>query len=75
LPPHASPRELNRLNVNYVVVGGGAEEYYPELCAYLGQTNDYHLVDSRAYTSKLARGAELWKLYQRTSSKPIVPSS
>jgi hypothetical protein len=75
LPPHASPRELNRLNVNYVVVGGGAEEYYPELCAYLGRTNDYHLVDSRAYTSKLARGAELWKLYQRTSSKPIVPSS
>jgi len=75
LPPNASPRELNRLNVNYVVVGGGAEESYPVLCAYLRRTNDYQLVNSQAYTSKLARGAELWKLYYRTSSKPIVPAS
>jgi hypothetical protein len=66
LPPHATPADLTKLNVNYVVVGGGAEELYPELCNYLRQTNDYHLVSSRDYTSKLARGPEAWQLFGRS---------
>ena len=65
LPGHATPAELNRLAVNYVVVGGGANEVYPELCAFLHQTNGYQLVESREYTSKLARGAEAWQLFER----------
>ena len=71
LPPHATLDDFIRLNVNYVVVGAGAADYYPELCSYLCMTNDnilddYHLVASHDYTSKLARGPESWQLFRRT---------
>ena len=58
-----------------MIVGGGADETYPEICDYLEKSGDYILVLSHDYTSKLIRGAETWKLYRRTSSKPIAPSS
>ena len=72
LAPHASQRELDRWQVNYVVVGGGAEDKYPELCSYVEQSGDYELVISQDYTSKLVRGAETWKLFRR---KVLLPFS
>jgi hypothetical protein len=71
LPPHAAQRDLDRFQVNYVIVGGGAEEEYPELCSYLEQSGDYELVISHDYTSKLARGAETWKLFRRKVLLPV----
>ncbi len=71
LPRHASQRDLNRRQVNYVIVGGGAEVEYPELCGYLEQSGDYELVLSRDYTSKLVRGAETWKLFRRKALLPV----
>lgn len=71
LAPHANQRELNRLQVNYVIVGGGAEEQYPELCRDLEQSSDYELVASHGYTSKLARGVETWKLFRRKALLPV----
>ena len=71
LPPHAVQRDLNRLPVNYVIMGGGAAEQYPELCSYLEQSDDYELVISRDYTSKLVRGAETWKLFRRKALLPV----
>jgi len=71
LPPHAVQRDLNRLQINYVIVGGGAEESYPELCSYLEQSGDYELVLSHDYTSKLVRGAETWKLFRRKALLPV----
>jgi hypothetical protein len=71
LAPHAGQRELNRLQVNYVIVGGGAEEKYSELCSYLEQSGDYDLVLSHDYTSKLVRGAETWKLFRRKALLPV----
>jgi hypothetical protein len=65
LPPHATPKELNQLGARYVVVGGGAEVEYPELCDYLAKSGDYDLVMKRDYTSKLARGPEPWMLFCR----------
>ena len=66
MPPYARSSDLNKLDVNYVVIGGGASDFYPELCFYLQhQTNAYQLVISHDYTSKLARGPESWQLYQR----------
>jgi uncharacterized protein YozE (UPF0346 family) len=54
-----------------VIVGGGAEEQYPELCSYLEQSGDYELVLSHDYTSKLARGPETWKLFRRKVLLPV----
>ena len=71
LPPHAVQRDLNRWQVNYVIVGGGAAEQYPELCSYLEQSGDYELVLSHDYTSKLVRGAETWKLFRRKVLLPV----
>ena len=71
LAKKASPRELNRQQVNDVIVGGGAEEQYPELCRYLEQSGDYELVLSHDYTSKLGRGAETWKLFRRKVLLPV----
>jgi hypothetical protein len=71
LAKNASPRELNRQQVNYVIVGGGAEEQYPELCRYLEQSGDYELALSHDYTSKLSRGAETWKLFRRKVLLPV----
>jgi hypothetical protein len=70
-PPHAVQRDLNRWQVNYVIVGGGAAEQYPELCSYLEQSGDYELVLSHDYTSKLVRGAETWKLFRRKVLLPV----
>jgi hypothetical protein len=67
LPPHATPKELNQLGARYVVVGGGAEVEYPELCDFLAKSGDYQLVMARDYTSKLVRGPEPWKLFLRNS--------
>jgi hypothetical protein len=71
LPPHAVQRDLDRWQVNYVIVGGGAKEQYPELCGYLEQSGDYELVISHDYTSKLAVGAEIWKLFRRKVLLPV----
>jgi hypothetical protein len=71
LVSHANQRELNCLRVNYVIVGGGAEEHYSTLCRYLEQSGDYELVASRDYTSRLARGAETWKLFRRKVLLPV----
>ena len=65
LSNHSAPDSLNQLAVNYVIIGGGAEDDFPELCAYLRQTNDFELIESRDYTSKLKRGAETWQLFRR----------
>jgi hypothetical protein len=65
LPPHATARDLNGLAADYVVTGGGAEVEYPELLEYLKATNDWRLVRQQDYTSKLARGPEIWRLYRR----------
>lgn len=73
LPPHATAGELNRLGVRYVVVGGGAEVAYPELCRYLAGSGHYRLVLERDYTSKLVRGPEPWRLYQ--ADHPVVRST
>ena len=70
-PPHAQQGELNRYEVNYVIVGGGAEEQYPELCRYMEQSGDYELVLSHDYTSKLVRGPETWKLFRRKVLLPV----
>lgn len=74
LPPHATPRALNGLGARYIVVGGGADESYPELCTYLAQSGDYELVARRDYTSKLVRGPETWTLYRSVNltNKPAV---
>ena len=71
LPPHAVQLDLNRWQDNYVIVGGGAAEQYPELCRYLEQSGDYELVISHDYTSKLAVGAETWKLFRRKVLLPV----
>jgi hypothetical protein len=71
LAAHANQGELNRWQVNYVIVGGGAEEQYPELCRYMEQSGDYELVLSHDYTSKLVRGAETWKLFRRKVLLPL----
>lgn len=71
LPPHAKQQELNRWQVNYVIVGGGAEELFLELCRNLEQSGDYELVISHDYTSKLSRGPETWKLYRRKVLLPV----
>jgi hypothetical protein len=76
LPPHAPPRDLNQLETRYVITGGGVEISYPELCAYLKNTDDYQLVMEREYTSKLARGPETWRLYRRNpSGGQLLPDS
>jgi hypothetical protein len=71
LAPHASQQALNRLQVNYVIVGGGGKEQYPELCGYVEQSGDYELVLSHDYTSKLVRGPEPWKLFRRKVLLPV----
>jgi hypothetical protein len=71
LPPHAVQRDLNHWQVNYVIVGGGAEEPYPELCSYVEQSGDYELVINHDYTSKLAIGADTWKLFRRKVLLPV----
>jgi hypothetical protein len=70
-PPHAVQRDLNRWQVNYVIVGGGAEEKYPELSSYVEQSGDYELVIRHDYTSKLIRGVETWKLFRRKALLPV----
>ena len=70
LPPNAMPEEMEWLKVNFVVVGGGAEEFYPQLIDYLQKSRRFRLLDTRYYTSKIQRGAEPWLLYQRI----IAPS-
>jgi hypothetical protein len=67
LLPQATPDDLNKTRINYVVAGGASEETYPELCHYLEQSSDYTLVLSTEYVSKLSRGPETWKLYRRKS--------
>jgi hypothetical protein len=67
LPAHATARELNEVADNYVIVTGGSAGPYPELCDYLEKSGDYTLVLSHVYTSKLSRGPETWKLYQKKS--------
>jgi len=71
LPPHANQRELNCLQVNYVITGGDAEAFYPELCRYLEQSDVYELVARHDYISKLACGAETWKLFRRKVVLPV----
>ncbi len=71
LPPHAVQRDLNRWQVNYVIVGGGAKELLPGLCSYVEQSGDYELVASHDYTSKLTRGPETWKLFRRKVLLPV----
>ena len=71
LAPHANQMELDRWQVNYAIVGGGAEESYPELCRYVEQSGDYELVASHDYTSKLSRGVETWKLFRRKVLLPV----
>ncbi|MGP8055034.1 MAG: hypothetical protein ACLQAH_14590 [Limisphaerales bacterium] len=71
LAPHANQGELNRRQVNYVIMGGGVEEQYPELCRYVEQSGDYELVLSHDYTSKLTRGVETWKLFRRKVLLPV----
>jgi hypothetical protein len=75
LLPHATADELNETAVNYVIVGGGAKESYPELCDYLDKSGVYTLVLSHDYTPMLVRGVETWKLYRRASVKSAVPPS
>ena len=65
LPRDSRPEELQLLDVNYVLVGGGAHEVYPQLCQYLRTNSNYNLVASQDYTSRIVRGAETWQLYQR----------
>lgn len=69
--PHTDQRGINHWQVNYVIVGGGAEEYYPELCRYLEQSGDYEQVARHDYTSTMACGAETWKLYRRKVLLPV----
>jgi hypothetical protein len=71
LPPHARQQELNQWQINYVIVGGGAEGFYPELCRYLAQSGDYEQVARQDYTSTLACGAETWKLFRRKVVLPV----
>ena len=73
LPPHAAPPDLNQLDIRYVVIGGGAEVEYPELCEYLKTTNDYELMMQQDYTYKLARGPDTWRLYQRRQITNEIP--
>jgi hypothetical protein len=68
LPRNARTADLKELNVNYVIIGGGAQDYYPELYEYIKQSGEYHLVKSQDYTSKLSRGAETWQLYLRNEN-------
>jgi len=71
LLPHANQRELNCLQVNYVITGGDAEAFYPELCRYLEQSGDYELVGRHDYISKLAGSAETWKRFRRKVVLPV----
>ncbi len=68
LRPHASPAELEKLGANYVVLGGPVESDYEQICSYLNESEQYQLVLSREYTSKLARGSEVWKLYRKVNA-------
>ena len=71
LPPHAAQRDLNRCQVNYVIVGGGADVDYPELGDYLEKSGDYELVLRHDYTCKLIRGSEPWELFRRKVLLPV----
>jgi hypothetical protein len=71
LAAHANQTALDRWQVNYVILGGGAEDSYPELCRYVEQSGDYELVASHDYTSKLSRGLETWKLFRRKVPLPV----
>jgi hypothetical protein len=75
LPPHATPQALSDLKSRYVVIGGGADEAYPELCDYLAKSGNYKLVIKQDYTSKLVRGPEPWLLYRLTNLTNIPPVS
>jgi hypothetical protein len=67
LPANATVEELNKVTDNYVIVAGGADGAYPQLCSYLEKSGDYTLVLSHDYTCKLTRGSETWRLYQKKS--------
>jgi hypothetical protein len=74
IPAHSLPKKLDELGVNYVIVGGGGPEFYPELCDYLaGGTGSFQMVMTRNYVSKLARGAEPWTLYRRVGRPKPLP--
>jgi hypothetical protein len=63
---HSPPSKIDEQGINYIVVGGGALGYYPELCQYLQtQTNVFEPVMTRFYISKFSDGPEKWTLYRR----------
>jgi len=69
LPPNTKPADLNRLPINYVVVGGGAQDEYAELYQYLHESKDFVLLLRHSYTSRLTRGPEDWELFIRRSAQ------
>jgi hypothetical protein len=66
----ATVAELNQTPARYVLVSGMADLSFPEICAYLEHGGDFELVESAAYTSKLARGPQVWRLYRRVAEQP-----
>jgi hypothetical protein len=75
IPAHSAPKKLDDLGVNYVIVGGGGPDAYPELCGYLaGGTGTFQRVMTRNYISRLVRGAEPWTLYRRVSPAKSRPN-
>jgi hypothetical protein len=64
LAPHATPQELIQQRARYIVVGAGANTFYPELCVYLAESGNYELVVSHDYVSRLSSGPQTWMLYR-----------
>ena len=65
LNEQATLADLQATHSNYVLVSGGAREFYPELCQYLAASGQYEPVKAQDYVSKLLRGPETWTLYHR----------
>jgi hypothetical protein len=75
IPLHSTSKKLDELGVNYVIVGGGGAEYYPELCRYLdSEGSAFQAVMTRDYVSRVSRGGEPWTLYRRIGSPKSLPN-
>jgi hypothetical protein len=74
IPLHSTSKKLDELGVNYVIVGGGGADYYPELCRYLdSEGGAFKAIMTRQYVSRVSRGAEPWTLYRRVGPPKSRP--
>ena len=68
LNENAQLSDLARLRADYVLLSGGTEEFFPDLCRQLEQSPAFAKLRSQAYISKLVRGPEVWTLYRRKTA-------